>query len=188
MIGGDTAGEGSDWFVGRCWITSTGEQVAVLRHQMEEDVYAGRYTAWACTTTRPAGIESNFSTYPNKELHRLGYKMLFVREVEDDYTGKIRHAFGFRTDSVTRPGIIGGSSRRCGNGSEYQRRDDAFRDADLCEEREAAAGGEPGAHDDTQSWRSRLRTTYGRSRDERTGCREEESARRKWSKTMWGGL
>ena len=36
----------------------------------------------------------------------MGYKKLYVREVEDDFDGKIRHAFGFRTDRITRPVII----------------------------------------------------------------------------------
>ncbi len=48
----------------------------------------------------------NFSTYQLKLLDMMGYKRLFVREVEDDFTGAIRKAFGFRTDKLTRPVII----------------------------------------------------------------------------------
>ena len=38
-IGGDTAGEGSDWFTGHVLNAKTGKQVARLRHQMDEDLY-----------------------------------------------------------------------------------------------------------------------------------------------------
>ena len=40
VIGGDTAGEGSDSFVAQVLDNRTGEQVAVLRHQTDEDLYA----------------------------------------------------------------------------------------------------------------------------------------------------
>ncbi len=36
-IGGDTAGEGSDWFTGHVLDAATGEQVAVLQHQFDAD-------------------------------------------------------------------------------------------------------------------------------------------------------
>ena len=39
-IGGDTAGEGSDYFTGQVIDAKSGIQVAVLRHQMDEDIYA----------------------------------------------------------------------------------------------------------------------------------------------------
>ena len=52
------------------------------------------------------GIESNFSSYPNKELVRLGYPNLYVREKEDRFTGIMDKSYGFRTTSVTRPIII----------------------------------------------------------------------------------
>lgn len=107
IIGGDTAGEGSDYFVGQVLDNVTGEQVAVLHLQCDEDVYArqmfllGRYynDALLC-------IESNFSTYPNKILEKMGYKHLYVREQMDNFDGKIRHSYGFQTNSLTRPVII----------------------------------------------------------------------------------
>jgi len=115
-IGGDTAGEGSDFFTGHVLNAKTGKQVARLRHQMDEDLYVrqmyclGYYYASKTRTKRidPAliGIESNFSSYPNKELVRLGYPNLFVREREDRYTGVMEKSYGFRTTSVTRPVII----------------------------------------------------------------------------------
>jgi phage terminase large subunit len=51
-------------------------------------------------------VETNLSTYPVMELERLKYKNQYVRESIDDYTHMPRRAFGFRTDSKTRPVII----------------------------------------------------------------------------------
>lgn len=49
-------------------------------------------------------IETNFSTYPTKLLDLMGYRNLYVREVEDDFTGKIKHAFGFQTNPADETG------------------------------------------------------------------------------------
>ena len=115
-IGGDTAGEGSDWFTGHVLNAKTGKQVARLRHQMDEDLYVrqmyclGYYYQSKDKEGRisPAlmCIESNFSSYPNKELVRLGYTNMFVREKEDRFSGVIDKSYGFKTTSVTRPVII----------------------------------------------------------------------------------
>lgn len=56
--------------------------------------------------TAMQGIEANFSTYPIKELERLGYPKQFVREREDNYTGKTAKAYGFKTTGITRPLIL----------------------------------------------------------------------------------
>lgn len=54
------------------------------------------------------GIEANFSTYPIRELERLGYTYQFVREEEDTYTGKLAKRLGFKTSSISRPRILAG--------------------------------------------------------------------------------
>ena len=106
-IGGDTAGEGSDYFVAQVLDAKTGKQVARLRQQMDEDLYTkqiyclGIYYKYALI-----GIESNFSTYPIMELQRLGYKNQYVREHMDTYTHKMTKSFGFRTTKIARPTII----------------------------------------------------------------------------------
>lgn len=116
-IGGDTAGEGSDWFIGQVLNAKTGKQVARLRQQTDEDLYVkqmyclGYYYSnknlkTGITTPALMCIESNFSSYPNKELSRLGYSNLFVREKEDRFTGVMDKSFGFRTTSITRPVVI----------------------------------------------------------------------------------
>lgn len=109
VLGGDTAGTGSDKFTGQVLDNVTGAQVAVLQHQFDETLYArqmfclGMYYNGALI-----GVETNYSTYPEKELERLGYPNLFVRRQEDTFTGKIKHAYGFETTSTTRPLIIDG--------------------------------------------------------------------------------
>jgi phage terminase large subunit len=106
-IGGDTSGEGSDYFTGHVLDARTGEQVAVLKHQFDADQYSkqifclGKYYKDALI-----GIESNFDSYPLMELQRLGYPRQYVREAVDTYTGKTEKRFGFKTTSLTRPTII----------------------------------------------------------------------------------
>ncbi len=107
VIGGDTAGDGSDWFVGQVLDNITGLQVAVLRHQYDEDTYARQmYCLGKYYNDAMLAPEVNYSTYPVKLLGLMGYKKLYVREVEDNYEGNLKHAFGFRTDRLTRPVII----------------------------------------------------------------------------------
>ena len=106
-IGGDTAGEGSDYFTGHALDARTGIQVAKLRHQFDSDQYTrqmyclGLYYKWALI-----GIEANFDSYPIMELQRLGYPKQYVRETQDSYTHKTEKRFGFRTTSLTRPTAI----------------------------------------------------------------------------------
>ncbi|MCI8387108.1 MAG: PBSX family phage terminase large subunit [Clostridiales bacterium] len=107
VIGADTAGDGSDSFVAQVLDNRTGEQVAVLRQKMDEDLFVrqlyclGRYYNDALI-----GVEINFSTYPVRELQRLRYPKLFVRDVVDSFTHEATRQFGFRTDTKTRPVII----------------------------------------------------------------------------------
>ena len=107
-IGGDTSGEGSDFFVAQVLDNITGEQVAVLRHQYDEDTYAKQVYCLANYYNEAlVGIEANFSTFPIKRLEQLGYRNQYIREQVDTYTGAIRKAYGFRTNAQTRPVIIG---------------------------------------------------------------------------------
>ncbi len=107
-IGGDTAGEGSDYFTAQVINAATGKQVATLKNQFEEVQYSRQmYCLGKYYDNALIGIESNFSTYPIKELERLGYKNQYIREKEDTYTGRIDKSYGFRTTSITRPLIIG---------------------------------------------------------------------------------
>ncbi len=106
-LGGDTAGDGSDWFTGHILDARTGMQCAVLKHKFDADQYTrqmyclGKYYKWALV-----GIEANFDTYPIRELQRLGYPNQYIREQFDKYTGKMEKRFGFKTTTITRPAII----------------------------------------------------------------------------------
>ena len=135
VIGADTAGEGSDFFVGQVLDNATGRQVAVLRQESGEGEFVrqlyclGRYYHDALL-----GVEANFSTFPNTELERLGYRNLYVRETLDNYTNKPRQSYGFRTDLISRPLIISELVELAAAGAHSGSRDTG-RDADLCPER-----------------------------------------------------
>ena len=106
-IGGDTAGEGSDFFTGHVLDAKTGRQVAVLRHQFDADQYTRQmYCLGKYYSDALIGIEANFDSYPIKELQRLGYFKQYTREAQDTYTGKVEKRYGFKTTSLTRPTII----------------------------------------------------------------------------------
>ena len=108
VIGGDTAGDGSDHFVAQVLDNITGEQVAILRHQYDEDTYARQiYCLGKYYNDALMAIETNYSTYPTKLVQKMGYKRLYVRETFDNFDGKIKHAYGFSTNSTTRPVILG---------------------------------------------------------------------------------
>ena len=106
-IGGDTSGEGSDFFTAHVLDAKTGEQVATLKQQFDSDLYAKQmYCLGKYYKDALIGIEANFDSYPIMELQRLGYPRQYVREAQDTYTGKTEKRFGFKTTSLTRPTII----------------------------------------------------------------------------------
>lgn len=106
-IGGDTAGEGSDFFTAHVLDARTGEQVATLKHQFDADQYTKQmYCLGKYYKDALIGIEANFDSFPLMELQRLGYNNQYVRESVDTYTGKTEKRFGFKTTSLTRPTII----------------------------------------------------------------------------------
>jgi hypothetical protein len=106
-IGGDTAGEGSDFFTGHVLDAKTGNQVAVLKHQFDSDQYTRQmYCLGKYFKDALIGIEANFDSYPIMELQRLGYPKQYAREAQDTYTGKTEKRFGFKTTSLTRPTAI----------------------------------------------------------------------------------
>ena len=106
-IGGDTAGEGSDYFIGQVLDARTGIQVATLKHQFDADQYTKQmYCLGMYYKQALIGIEANFDSFPIMELQRLGYTNQYVRETQDTYTGKTEKRFGFKTTALTRPTII----------------------------------------------------------------------------------
>ena len=126
VLGGDTAGEGSDWFTAIVIDNSTGEQVATLRRQYSEPEYVRQiYALGRYYNDALAGIETNFSTYPVMKLQELGYPNQYAREREDTYTRQVKKSYGFRTDRQTRPRAIANLVEVFGNHPRW------FRDSDL---------------------------------------------------------
>lgn len=114
VIGGDTAGDGSDSFVAQVLDNRTGQQVCTLRHQMDEDLYTMQiYCLGMWYNTALIGIEANWSTYPIRELERLRYPKQYVREQVDTYTHKATKSFGWWTSTKTRPVIIAELVKAC---------------------------------------------------------------------------
>lgn len=114
VIGGDTAGTGNksvdpDYFAAQVLDNRTGEQVAVLHDRLDEREYAAQmYCLGMYYNEALIGIETNYSTYPEKKLEEFGYKNLYVRQTVDNYNDKVIEAFGFETNLKTRPLIIDG--------------------------------------------------------------------------------
>lgn len=107
VLGGDTAGEGSDYFTGQVIDNSTSEQVAVFKKLLGEEIYARQmYCLGMHYNKALIAIEINFSTYPQKEIERLGYGNIYLREREDSAKGGVELKFGFKTTTTTRPAAL----------------------------------------------------------------------------------
>ena len=107
VLGGDTAGEGSDFFSAYVIDNTDAAMCARLWMQRDEAGYTEQvYCLGLHYNKALVGLEVNFSTYPTATLAAMGYPKLYVRQAEDSYTHEIKHAFGFRTDSVTRPALV----------------------------------------------------------------------------------
>ena len=109
VLGGDTAGTGTDFFAAHVVDNRTGEQVAVVHHQFGERAFAEQvYCLGMYYNTALIGVEINYSTYPEMLLEELGYPNLYVRQRFDNYLGKFVDAYGFETTTTTRPILIDG--------------------------------------------------------------------------------
>lgn len=106
-IGGDTAGNGKDYFTAHVINAKTQNQCAVFRHQMNADLYAKQmYCLGMYYNKALIGIESNFDSFSIKELLRLGYRRQYIRRQPDKIGNNSMKEYGFRTDLRTRPEII----------------------------------------------------------------------------------
>ena len=185
VIGGDTAGDGSDWFVAQVLDNVTGAQAAVLRHRYDEDTYAKQvYCLGLYYNTALVGLEVNFSSYPVKRLEELGYPAQYVRETEDSFAEGRPRSFGFRTTAVTRPVILSGlvEALREGLGGISHRPTLEEMLTFVRDERMRPAAA-PGAHDDcilalAIAW-------YIRPRQRMAPAAEEARRKRRWTPDMW---
>ena len=107
VLGGDTAGEGSDYFTAIVIDNVSGRIVAKLRQKYSEPEYVRQIFALGrFYNDALVAIETNFSTYPVMKLLELGYPNQYSREREDTYTRQMRKSYGFRTDRQSRPRAI----------------------------------------------------------------------------------
>lgn len=107
-LGGDTAGEGGDYFTGKVVCDLNGKSVATLRIQhIDEDLYAEQmYCLGKYYNNATIGIEINYSAYPMRLLERTyRYPRLYYRE-KNDHEGGVRRSAGFETTQRTKPLII----------------------------------------------------------------------------------
>lgn len=107
-LGGDTAGDGSDYFTAKVIDNITQKCVATYRKQKtDDDLYADQmYCLGMYYNEAIIGIETNFSVAPTNELERLGYPNLYIREQVDDISKRLVKKYGFNTNRITRPQII----------------------------------------------------------------------------------
>lgn len=109
VIGGDTAGDGSDRFTLYVIDNSTGEQVAMMIFDGNSEIYYTQqmYCLGKYYNDALIGVEINFSTYPEKKLEEWSYPHLYIREKPDDARGQLStYKWGWRTDMRTRPLIL----------------------------------------------------------------------------------
>jgi len=107
-LGGDTAGLGEDYFSGLVINNITKANAAVLHKQVwNDDLYADQmYCLGMYYNTALIGVETNFSITAMRELEKLKYPRLYLRDRFDSLTNKYEKALGFETTSTTRPVII----------------------------------------------------------------------------------
>ncbi len=107
VIGGDTAGEGSDFFTAHGINNVTGRQVLEYEKQDSNILYVrqlwclGEYFNWALLA-----VEVNFDSYPLTVLEEWGYPNLYQRQRYDRIRKEYVEAYGFRTDSNSRPLVL----------------------------------------------------------------------------------
>lgn len=107
VLGGDTAGEGSDYFTAIAIDNVSGRIVAKLRQKYSEPEYVRQiYALGRFYNDALVAIETNFSTYPVMKLQEMEYPNQYSREREDTYTRQMRKSYGFRTDRQSRPRAI----------------------------------------------------------------------------------
>lgn len=107
VLGGDPAGIGTDSFAGDVIDNTTGKQVATLEVELDETEFTRQmYCLGMFYNEALCCIETNYSTYPTKELFRLGYTKQYLRTIDDIIDVKIQDKLGFNTNRATRPVII----------------------------------------------------------------------------------
>lgn len=184
VIGGDTAGTGSDFFTAQVLNNVTGCQAARLKKQFDEVEYTRQlYCLGMYYGKAKIACEINYSTYPVRELARLNYPNQYVRERLDTYTGKLRKEYGFLTEKKSRALIVGELISACKSDVSHLNDKDTLeemltfvRNEDFRPEAEA------GSHDDlvmALAIANHIRPT------ESMEMAESESEKVKWRADQW---
>lgn len=108
-LGGDTAGDGDDYYTAKVVNNMTGKTVATLRKQrIDEDLYAEQlYCLGMHYHKALIGVEINYSRLPTKILsEKYSYPNLYMREKVDGITNKVELKYGFETTPKTKPIIV----------------------------------------------------------------------------------
>ena len=150
VLGGDTAGEGSDRFIGEVIDNSDGKNVAALARELDEDEYARQmYCLGMYYNEALIGIENNYSTYPTKKIKEYNYPNIYIRELEDSITDKVQDKYGFITNKATRPIILAILKEIFRDNISWINDIDALREALVFIVNEKGrAEAQPGEHDD----------------------------------------
>ena len=153
VVGGDTAGEGSDAYTAFVLRNDTGEQVAALHMPLRsadctpyvEQLYClGMHYNKALVAP-----EINFNLQVVAELQRLRYPRIYVRQRQDVYTKAVTKSFGWKTDGNTRPMIISLFSSILEEHPEWIMDKDLLRECMGFEyDDKGRPDARPGAHDD----------------------------------------
>lgn len=107
VLGGDTAGDGSDFYAGTMIDNTTGKRCATLHSKVDADIYTWQmYCLGMYYNKSLISIEINFNIFPVIELKRLKYPHQYIREEYDRISRKMEEKFGWKTDRNTRPKII----------------------------------------------------------------------------------
>jgi len=109
-IGGDTAGDGSDFNTAKVIDNITMRTVASMQMKyIADDLYADQvYCLGKYYHDAIIGIETNFSIVPTLELVKAQYQNLYKQEKLDTTTGKMKDSYGFLTTQQTRHTILQG--------------------------------------------------------------------------------
>lgn len=113
-IGGDTAGEGSDFFTAKVVDNITCEEVATLEIcKIDEDLYSDQvYCLGKLYNDALVAIEVNFSYAPTRNLLRCQYPNMYVRKNIEETQSSTSARFGFHTNPQSRPLIIAEFQRK----------------------------------------------------------------------------
>lgn len=107
-IGGDTKGEGKDFFTGQVLDSTSALRVATLEMQVDTSMpfTSQMYCLGKMYKNALMGIEINFNTAPVDDLQRWKYPNIYQRQKYGNFTKDYMDKYGWKTDGTTRPLII----------------------------------------------------------------------------------